>query len=107
MGTWTLWIAFNAVVAGLLLLDLGILHRRAHAVSIREASLESIAWVALSIAFGTWIHISHGHALGLEFFTGYLIEKSLSVDNVFIFLLIFRFFRVDEKCHPADFRCCK
>jgi tellurite resistance protein TerC len=97
MGTWTLWIAFNAGVALLLLLDLGLFHRRAHAVSIREAALESTVWVALSVGFGLWILFSHGRGPGLEFFTGYVIEKSLSVDNVFIFLLIFQYFRVDPR----------
>src|SRR6202162_205008 len=97
MGTWTLWIAFNAGVALLLLLDLGLFHRRAHTVAIREAAVESGAWVALSVTFGFWIFFSHGRGPGLEFFTGYVIEKSLSVDNVFVFLLIFRYFRVDPR----------
>src|SRR5580693_5910956 len=97
MGTWTLWIAFNAGVALLLLLDLGLFHRRAHAVSISEAALESAVWVALSVGFGLWILVSHGRGPGLEFFTGYVIEKSLSVDNVFVFILIFQYFRVDAR----------
>ena len=92
MGTWTLWIAFNAGVALFLLLDLGLFHRRAHAISLREAALESAVWVALSVGFGFWIFFSHGRGPGLEFFTGYVIEKSLSVDNVFVFLLIFQYF---------------
>ena len=97
MGAWTLWIAFNAGVALLLVLDLGLFHRRAHAVSIREAALESAVWVALSVGFGLWILASHGRGPGLEFFTGYVIEKSLSVDNVFVFILIFQYFRVDAR----------
>src|SRR5713101_4255429 len=97
MGTSTLWIAFNVGVALVLLLDLGLFHRRAHAISIREAGLESAAWVALSVGFGIWILVSHGRGPSLEFFTGYLIEKSLSVDNVFVFLLIFQYFRVDPR----------
>jgi tellurite resistance protein TerC len=97
MGSWTLWTAFNAGVALFLLLDLGLFHRRAHVIALREAALESAVWVALSIAFGLWIFFSHGRGPGLEFFTGYLIEKSLSVDNVFLFLLIFQFFRVDPR----------
>ena len=97
MGTWTLWIAFNAGVALLLLLDLGVFHRRAHTISIREASIESAMWVALSVSFGLWVLVSHGRAAGLEFFTGYLIEKSLSVDNIFVFILIFQYFRVDSR----------
>jgi tellurite resistance protein TerC len=97
MGTWSLWLGFNVAVALLLLLDLGLFHRRSHVVSIREAALESVVWVSLSCAFGLWIFYAHGRGLGLEFFTGYVIEKSLSVDNVFIFLLIFQFFRVDPR----------
>jgi tellurite resistance protein TerC len=97
MGTWTLWIAFNAAVALLLLLDLGLFHRRAHTISLREAALESVVWVALSVGFGLWILASHGRGRGLEFFTGYVIEKSLSVDNVFVFILIFQYFRVDAR----------
>ena len=97
MGTLTLWIAFNAGVALLLLLDLGVFHRRAHTISIREAALESAVWVALSVAFGLWILVSHGRAAGLEFFAGYVIEKSLSVDNIFVFILVFQYFRVDSR----------
>src|SRR5581483_7723107 len=97
MGTLPLWLGFNAAVAILLLLDLGLFHRRSHVVSLREAALESAVWVSLSCAFGLWIFHAHGRASGLEFFTGYVIEKSLSVDNVFIFLLIFQFFRVDPR----------
>ncbi len=97
MGTLTLWIAFNVGVALLLLLDLGVFHRRAHAISFREAFIESFVWVALSVAFGLWIFVSHGRAAGLEFFAGYVIEKSLSVDNIFVFILVFQYFRVDSR----------
>jgi tellurite resistance protein TerC len=97
MGTWTLWIAFNLGVGLLLLLDLGLFHRRAHAIALREAAMESIVWVALSVGFGSWIFFSHGRGPGLEFLTGYVIEKSLSVDNVFVFLLIFQYFHVDPR----------
>jgi tellurite resistance protein TerC len=97
MGTWTLWIAFNAGVALLLLFDLGLFHRQAHTISLREAAIESAVWVALSVGFGLWILVSHGRGPGLEFFTGYVIEKSLSVDNVFVFILIFQYFRVDSR----------
>src|SRR6202162_1752368 len=97
MGTWTLWVAFNTGVALFLLFDLGLFHRRAHAIAPREAAIESAAWVALSLGFGSWIFFSHGRGPGLEFFTGYVIEKSLSLDNVFVFLLIFQYFRVDPR----------
>jgi tellurite resistance protein TerC len=97
MGTWTLWIAFHAGIAFFLLLDLSLFHRRAHEISLREAALESAAWVVVSVGFGLWIFFTHGRGPGLEFFAGYVIEKSLSVDNVFVFLLIFQYFRVDPR----------
>jgi tellurite resistance protein TerC len=97
MGSWPLWIGFNASVALLLLLDLGLFHPRAHAITLVEAAIESAAWVGLSLAFGAWIFISHGRGPGLEFFSGYVVEKSLSLDNVFVFLLIFQYFRVDSR----------
>jgi tellurite resistance protein TerC len=97
MGDWTLWIAFNVAVALLLVLDLALFHRRAHAVRLSEAAIESAAWVGLSVGFGAWIFVSHGRGPGLEFFAGYLIEKSLSVDNVFVFLLVFQYFRVEPR----------
>ncbi len=97
MGTWQLWIAFNTGVAFFLLLNLGLFHRRAHAIALREAAIESAAWIALSLGFGAWIFASHGRAAGLEFFTGYVVEKSLSMDNIFVFLLIFQYFRVDPR----------
>ena len=97
MGSWPLWIAFNAGVALVLVLDLGVLHRRARAISLRAAAIESIAWIVLSIGFGAWIYLSYGRGLGLEFFAGYVVEKSLSTDNVFVFLLVFQYFRVEPK----------
>jgi tellurite resistance protein TerC len=99
MGTWTLWIAFNAGVALLLLFDLGVLHPRASAVSLGRAGIESGLWVALSVGFGLWILALHGRGPGLEFFTGYVIEQSMSLDNVFLFVLIFQYFRVDDRHH--------
>jgi tellurite resistance protein TerC len=97
MGTWPLWIAFNVGVGLFLLLDLGLFHWRAHVIPLREAAIESVGWVALSLGFGAWIFISHGRGPGLEFFTGYLVEKSLSLDNVFVFLLVFQYFRVEPR----------
>ncbi len=97
MGTWPLWIAFNAGVAVFLALDLGIFHRRAHVIALREAAIESAAWIALSLGFGAWIFLSYGRGPGLEFFTGYVVEKSLSLDNIFVFLLVFQYFRVDPR----------
>ncbi len=89
-----LWATFAACVLGLLALDLGVAHRRAHRPSLREAALWSAAWVALAAAFGTGVAVMLGAAAALEFATGYVVEEALSVDNLFVFLLIFSFFRV-------------
>ena len=87
-----LWIAFNVFVLGMLALDLGVFHRKAHAVSIKEASTWSVIWIALALLFNTGIYFYWGQGKALEFLTGYVIEKSLSVDNLFVFLMIFQYF---------------
>lgn len=97
MGSLPLWIGFNAVVVLLLLADLQVFHRGAHELSALEAALESLGWVALSLGFGAWIYFAHGRGPGLEFFTGYVVEKSLSTDNVFVFLVVFQYFRVEPR----------
>lgn len=97
MGTPLLWIGFNLFVLASIALDLGIFNRRPHRVSLREAGVFSLLWVSLSILFGVGILHYSGRQAGLEFFTGYLIEKALSVDNLFLFLVIFRTFAVDER----------
>ena len=97
MGTWPLWLAFNLGVAILLVFDLGLFHRRAHVIRLREALMESVAWVVISLGFGAWIYMSYGRGPGLEFFTAYILEKSLSVDNVFVFLLVFQYFGVESR----------
>jgi tellurite resistance protein TerC len=78
----------------MLVLDLGVFHRRAHTVKFREALAWSVAWIALAAGFAVVIFFWHGRVPALEFVTGYVIELSLSVDNLFVFLLIFRFFQV-------------
>jgi tellurite resistance protein TerC len=83
------WIIFNAFVLALLALDLGVFHRRPRAVSFREAAVWSAFWVALSLLFNLGIYLRQGPEAGLEFFTSYLLEKSLSADNVFLFAVIF------------------
>lgn len=97
MGTPALWIGFNAGVLLLLLLDLGVFHRRASETSVRAAAGWSVFWVALSLGFNLWILHEYGGEKALQFFAGYLIEKSLSLDNIFIFLLIFKSFRVEPR----------
>src|SRR5579863_241534 len=97
MGSWPLWIGFNAGVALLLVLDLAVFHRRSGRISLRQAAVESLLWIALSLEFGAWIYFTHGRGPGLEFFAGYVVEKSLSTDNVFVFLLVFQYFRVEPR----------
>ncbi len=97
MGTPALWIVFNICVVAMLAVDLFIFNRNAHKISLREAAIWSVVWVALSLTFNYWILYNHGPTPALEFFTGYLIEKSLSMDNVFVFLLVFRAFGVAPK----------
>ncbi|MCX8072310.1 MAG: TerC family protein [Candidatus Binatia bacterium] len=91
---WILWVGFNCFVLAMLALDLGVFHRRAHAVSLREAAIWSVVWVVLALAFNGLVYWAWGYERALEFLTGYLIEKSLSVDNLFVFLMIFSYFAV-------------
>jgi len=88
------WILFNLFVFAMLALDLGVFNRRAHSVTFREALVWSGMWVALATIFAVIVYFWHGRAASLEFATGYLIELSLSIDNLFVFLVIFRYFRV-------------
>lgn len=97
MGTPLAWILFNIFVLGAIVLDLRVFHRKPHKIALREALLWSAIWVGLSIAFGLGILHYGGRRPGLEYFTGYLIEKALSVDNLFLFLVIFRAFAVDVR----------
>jgi len=99
VGTPFFWTAFLLVVIFLLSFDLGILHRRAHSVGVKEAFAWSLVWVSLSVVFGLYVRHHFGTHKGLEFFAGYLIEYALSVDNVFVFILIFTYFKVPPKLH--------
>jgi tellurite resistance protein TerC len=89
-----LWVVFNIFVLGILAVDLLVLHRKAHTVSLREALGWSCVWVSLALAFGVGIYFFQGGEKALEFLTGYVIEWSLSVDNLFVFLVIFSYFSV-------------
>ncbi|HUF66087.1 MAG TPA: TerC family protein [Gemmatimonadaceae bacterium] len=93
------WAGFNAVVLTLLAVDLGVFHRRAHRVRVREAAVWSAVWVTLSLSFGAGVYFVLGKDKGIEFLTGYLIEYALSVDNIFVFVLIFSYFRI-----PAEYQ---
>ena len=103
-GSIWLWVGFNMFVLAMLALDLGVFHRKAHAVSGREALIWSVVWIALSLVFNALLYFFWDRMMpdsvytnseaALAFFMGYLIEKSLSVDNIFVFILIFSFFAV-------------
>ncbi|QBD77866.1 TerC family protein [Ktedonosporobacter rubrisoli] len=94
IGIWP-WIAFNLGVLVLLALDLGVFNRKAHVISLKEATIWSAVWIALSLAFNAGLYFLLGPEPALEFFTGYLIEKSLSIDNIFVFVLVFTYFNVE------------
>jgi tellurite resistance protein TerC len=89
-----LWIGFNLFVLAMLALDLGVFHRKAHVIKIKEALVWSGVWITLALLFNLGIYFWRGQETALEFLAGYLIEKSLSVDNIFVFLLIFSYFGV-------------
>jgi tellurite resistance protein TerC len=97
MGTPALWVGFNLCVLLILAIDLGLFNRKAHAITLREAALWSAVWVTLSLGFNLWIFLAHGHRPGVEFLTAYLVEQSLSMDNIFVFLLVFRAFGVEPR----------
>ena len=88
------WIAFNLFVLAMLAVDLGVFHRKAHTVSLKEAAGWSAVWITLALLFNVLVVRLYGPQAGLEFLTGYLIEKALSVDNIFVFVLVFSYFRV-------------
>lgn len=105
-SNWIFWIGFNAFVFVMLALDLGVFNRKAHEVKYKEALLWTVVWISLAGVFAVLVnffgHVMTGHTnrpnhvLALEFVTGYLVEEALSVDNLFVFLLIFRYFKVDS-----------
>ncbi len=97
MGTPLQWLAFNVFVLITIALDLRVFHRKAHKISVREAAIASFGWIGISVLFGLAVLYYYGEQPALEYFTGYLIEKALSVDNLFLFLVIFRAFAVDER----------
>jgi tellurite resistance protein TerC len=95
-STW-LWIGFAAFILAMLSLDLGLFNRKAHTIRYREATIWSIVWVTMAMIFAGIVFWNQGRDRGLEFVTGYLIELSLSVDNLFVFLLIFSYFKVPSR----------
>jgi tellurite resistance protein TerC len=97
IGSPALWGGFVLFVLAMLALDLGVFHRKSHAVSVKEAAAWSVVWVSLSLAFGAVVWVKFSPTAGLEFLTGYLIEKSLSVDNLFVFIVVFGAFRIPDR----------
>ena len=91
------WLLFNAFVLLMLALDLGVFHRKVHEVSLKEALAWTIIWISLALVFNAIIFYWRGRQQALEFFTGYLIEKALSVDNIFVFIMIFTYFNIPSK----------
>jgi TerC family integral membrane protein len=98
------WPIFLSVIAVLLYVDLGILNRHSHKVSIKEAGFWVALWVSCALIFNLGIYFKLGHVKALEFFTGYLIEYSLSIDNLFVFVLIFSYFGTESKHQPRILR---
>jgi tellurite resistance protein TerC len=90
------WVIFGAIVIAMLAIDLGVFHRRAHVVGVREAAIWSAVWISVALLFNLGIYLHSGGDKALEFFQAWLIEKALSVDNLFVFLAAFTFFAVPE-----------
>ena len=88
------WILFNVFVLVMLALDLGVFNRKSHVVSVKEALIWSVVWIFLALVFNAIIYFWQGQQKALEFFTGYLVEKALSVDNIFVFIMIFSYFSI-------------
>ncbi len=97
MGTPLHWVVFNVFILVAIVLDLRVFHRHPHKVGLREAGIFSFCWIGISVLFGLGVLYFRGEQPALEFFTGYLIEKALSVDNLFLFLVIFRAFAVEDR----------
>ena len=91
------WIGFNLFVLIMLALDLGVFHRKSHAVSVKEALIWTGVWITMALIFNLLIYSQFGEEKAVEFFTGYIIEKSLSVDNIFVIILIFSYFQVSAE----------
>jgi tellurite resistance protein TerC len=96
----TLWLGFAVVMTIMFVIDLGVFSRKSHEIRFREALAWTIAWVFLALAFNGWIYYALGPTKALEFLTGYLIEESLSVDNLFVFIMIFSYFHITKAHQP-------
>src|SRR5688572_17575996 len=94
IGSPALWVGFTAFVLAMLALDLGVFHRKAHEVRVREALTWTAVWISLALVFNLGVYFWFGSERALEFLAGYVIEKALSVDNIFVFIAIFSAFAV-------------
>jgi tellurite resistance protein TerC len=94
-----LWMAFGSIIVGMLAIDLGLLNRKAHAIGLKEAATWSGVVVGVALLFDAWLYVKRGSQAALEFLSGYIVELALSVDNVFVFILIFSYFRVPAAYH--------
>lgn len=97
IATIYVWIGFLAFVLLMLALDLGVFHRKSHEIKIKEALIWSFVWISMAMVFNYGIYVFMGEIKAMEFLTGYVIEKSLSIDNLFVFIMIFSYFNVDKK----------
>lgn len=95
-----MWLGFGIVIGVMFILDLGVFNRKSHEIRFREALAWTLTWVTLAMAFNAWIYYSMGATKAIEFFTGYLIEESLSVDNLFVFIMIFSYFHITKVHQP-------
>src|SRR4030043_1720414 len=91
------WIVFNVIILTMLVLDLGVFNKRAHKIAVKEALIWSAVWITLALAFNVFVLIQFGKTKALEFLTGYVVEYSLSVDNIFIFVLVLTYFAIPSK----------
>ncbi len=98
MDPWILWTIFGVVVVGMMALDLGVFHREAHDVSVKEALSWTSVWLALGLGFNVLVYFQRGPDKAVEFLTCYLTEYALSVDNIFVFLVIFSYFAIPSDC---------
>lgn len=89
-----LWVLFNILILILLALDLGVFHRKSHVIGIKESLIWSVIWTAVALIFNVWVFLWHGYESAIEFMAGYMVERALSVDNLFVFLMIFTYFQV-------------
>ncbi|HZV81279.1 MAG TPA: TerC family protein [Geobacteraceae bacterium] len=95
-----LWSGFALLIGVMLVLDLGVFNRKSHEIRFREAISWTVVWTSLALAFNVWIYVKMGREKALEFLAGYLIEQSLSVDNLFVFIMIFSYFHVGRNHQP-------